>query len=266
MDHETGKEILVYREDPLQKTNQGGLSSKAFNKIVKVFPSVNVARCPVKIFGKYIGLLPTSKSCGKLYLRPRIKHTPAVWFCNAPFGKNKICSNVKTICEQAGISGKFTNHSLRATSASRMFARQVPEQIIKEITGHRSECVRVYKKTNSEILKNASECISGDKVGETGKSGSETGKLVSDAVHTKKVQNETEKKGGVKSLLSVTQMIKNVIKSRMEWKRKSVKGSLSRWAKKVVKCRKRKSGRKHGETEKSKRVVIDVNLNVKCDK
>ena len=79
--------------------------------------------------------------------------TPAIWYCDAPYGKKKIYSNVKDVCKMAGVEGNYTNHSLRATSASRMFADQIPEQVIKEITGHKSECVRVYKRTNTEMLR-----------------------------------------------------------------------------------------------------------------
>ncbi len=40
-------------------------------------------------------------------------------------------SLVKKMCEQVGITGK-TNHSLRATGATRMFESKVPEMIIQQ--------------------------------------------------------------------------------------------------------------------------------------
>ena len=43
----SGKEILIYKEDPLQKTNQGGLSGKQSSKVVRVFPASDFRRCPV---------------------------------------------------------------------------------------------------------------------------------------------------------------------------------------------------------------------------
>ena len=125
-DQETGKEILVYREDLLQKTNQGGLLSKQRNKLVKVFPASDRSCCPVHLFGKYIGLLPSSKSCGKLYLRPRLRSIPSAWYCDQPYGKNKVATMVKKLCEAANIQGKFSNHSLRASSPSRMYHEDVP--------------------------------------------------------------------------------------------------------------------------------------------
>ena len=270
LDQNTGKEILVYREDPLQKTNQGGLANKPSNKIVRVYPAMNVKCCPVRIFGKYIGLLPTSKSCGKLYLRPRQKFTPSVWFCDAPYGKNKVSSNVKDICKLAEIPGKFSNHSLRATSATRMFAKEVPEQVIKEITGHKSECVRVYKRTSSEILQRASNSIADENVSESskGKVSSETTKQKTDEpskLNRKVGMSEEMKKRNCESL-SACQMIKNVIKSRIEMRKKNLKGCISRWARKVLKSDKRKIAKKGTKLHKRRNLVIDLNINVNYNK
>ena len=85
---ECGIERLVYHEDPLQKTNQGGLLSKRNNKIVYVYGSSNKERCPLYYFKKYIGLLPVTKRCAKLYMRPKKKFSPSTWYCDQPYGFN----------------------------------------------------------------------------------------------------------------------------------------------------------------------------------
>lgn len=55
------------------------------------------------------------------------------------------------MCQAAGIVGHKTNHSLRATAASEMFARQIPEKLIEERKGHRSlEALRTYERSNEE--------------------------------------------------------------------------------------------------------------------
>ena len=164
IDERNGSEMLVYREDGVVKNNQGGIGSRNTNKVVKVYPAADFRRCPVRLFVKYVNLLPEGKSCGKLYLHPKAKYTPACWYCDQPYGKNKVGTTVKKLCELAKIEGKFTNHSLCATSASRMYENNVPEQIIKEVTGHRSECVRVYKRTSDQMLENASKTISDGEV------------------------------------------------------------------------------------------------------
>ena len=65
------------------------------------------------------------------------------------------------ICQKAGIEGRFTNHSLRATSACKMYQSKILEQVIKEITGHKSDCVWIYKRTSDVIHQEASATISG---------------------------------------------------------------------------------------------------------
>ena len=221
------KECLIYTEDALQKTNQGGLKCKPRTKVVYVYPSTNVQRCPVRLFKKYIGLLPQAKSCKKLYLHAKKKVCPNVWFCDQPFGANKIASTVKDLCKRAGIEGKFTNHSLRATSASRMFHSGIPEQVIKEVTGHRSDCVRIYKRTCDDIREKASETIAGV----SHETCSNVPNLVEsdvDKVHVDEC-NEQAKSGekecdesSKENKLSMTEMIKNVIKTRAEIARRKL--------------------------------------------
>ena len=57
-------------------------------------------------------------------------------------------SNVKDICQRAGIQGNKTNHSLQATGATAMYEAEVPESLIQERTGHRSlKALRVYERS-----------------------------------------------------------------------------------------------------------------------
>jgi hypothetical protein len=53
------------------------------------------------------------------------------------------------MCKKAGIDGYKTNHSLRATAATRLYQSGVDEQLVMERTGHRSiEGIRSYKRTS----------------------------------------------------------------------------------------------------------------------
>lgn len=45
---------------------------------------------------------------------------------------------LKTMCEEVGISGKKTNHSLQAYAATELFNAGIPEKVIQNRTGHRS--------------------------------------------------------------------------------------------------------------------------------
>ena len=77
---------MVFKEDPLQKTIQGGIGCKNERKVVYVYPASDPRRCPVRIIRKYMKLLLPPKSCQKFYLRPRNKFTLSVWYCDQPYG------------------------------------------------------------------------------------------------------------------------------------------------------------------------------------
>ena len=47
LDEISGKEYLMYEEDPLSKTNQGGLKSKQSRRVVRVYAGSDYRRCPV---------------------------------------------------------------------------------------------------------------------------------------------------------------------------------------------------------------------------
>ena len=69
------------------------------------------------------------------------------WFTIQPVGCNTLATMLKSMCEGVGIFGK-TNHSLRATGATRLFEANMPEKLIQERTGHRSTAaLRQYEHT-----------------------------------------------------------------------------------------------------------------------
>lgn len=97
------------------------------------------------------------------YLRSLTKPTECQWFADVRVGINSISKVVKNLCGKAGIPGFFTNHSLRATAATRMYEADLPEQLICEKTGHRSDAVRSYKRTSVAQEQIASDVVQGVK-------------------------------------------------------------------------------------------------------
>ena len=85
-----------------------------------------------------------------------------VWYCDQPYGFNKIKTTVREVCKEVGLKGKYINHSLKATCASRMFQKNIPEQVIKEFTGYKSDCVHLYKRTSDQIRETASKTLPSD--------------------------------------------------------------------------------------------------------
>ena len=64
--------------------------------------------------------------------------------------------------KNAGFEEHYANHSLRRSSASRLYDAGMPEQVIQETTGHRSsDGVKAYKCTSSSLKRKASEILQG---------------------------------------------------------------------------------------------------------
>ena len=54
-----------------------------------------------------------------------------------PIGRNKLSKAVADICKECGIMGYKTNHSLRATAATRLYESGIDEQLVKGIVALR---------------------------------------------------------------------------------------------------------------------------------
>lgn len=153
--------FLRYTED-ISKNSQGGLAHKHVRpKCVDAYENKdNLDRCIVTLYEKYISHRPTSPKCSPaLYLRPLNKPQGDVWYSCQRQGIHQITKTVKRLCSSAGLQGFFTNHSLRATAASRLYEKNFDEQLICETTGHRSSAVRSYKRTSDGQRKSISAAL-----------------------------------------------------------------------------------------------------------
>ena len=146
------RSYLKYQED-ISKNHPGGLKGRKITpKVVYHHANlVNPERCFVRLLKKYTSLTPPDAPANAFYLKPAKTPTTTCWYSCQPLGHNPLGNTVARLCRSAGISGFKTNHSLRATSASRLYQSGVEEQQIMERTGHMSlEGVRSYKKTSDE--------------------------------------------------------------------------------------------------------------------
>ena len=70
-----------------------------------------------------------------------------------PVGKRTLGLTVEKLRKTAGIEGHYTNHSLRATTATRGLAKGIPEKFVMERTGHR-DVKSLQKYQRPEVLIN----------------------------------------------------------------------------------------------------------------
>ena len=110
------------------------------------------SRCLVELFRKYLFLGPRgSYHWPRFYVQTDPKREPGsdYWYTNRPVGKNTC-----------GVEGNFKNHSIRKSTCTRLFRKGVDPQLIKEQTGHKSEAIMLYKKSNLKQQKEVSDMLS----------------------------------------------------------------------------------------------------------
>ena len=91
------------------------------------------------IIKKSLSAIPPNATA--FYCSPLLKPKATQWFSCVPVGKNSLSSFMKKIAEKANWdrSKKWTNHSLRATAASRLLESGCSNSVIKATTGHKSD-------------------------------------------------------------------------------------------------------------------------------
>ena len=153
--------FLRYTED-ISKNNPGGLKGRK-NKPKVVIQHENEEepnRCFVRLYKLYESKCPANRPQNAFYLQPLKKPTADCWYSSNPIGHCTLSGTMARLCKSAGISGFKTNHSLRATTATRLYQAGVDEQLIMERTGHHSiDGVRSYKRTNAEQQENLSDIL-----------------------------------------------------------------------------------------------------------
>ncbi len=153
---------LLYTEDIVTKTNQGGLSGRKLTpKVIKAFGNPNPQRDLVCLYQKYVSLCPPEPKSDALYKYSLCESNrrPCQWYSDKPLGINSIAKTVGNLMKQAGKSGNFTNHCLRVTAVTRMFEGGIKEQLVKEKTGHKSDAVRMYKRTSDNLMEQAERAV-----------------------------------------------------------------------------------------------------------
>ena len=166
-----GSECLVYREK-VNKTYQGGLKQRKLNPKEKSYfknSDMSPEKCHIELFKLFKQLRPDALP---FYLQCKKTYKEDTWFTTRPMGINTLQKMLKTMCQKAGLGINHTNHSLKASLATRLYHQNVDEQLIMQMTGHRSiDGVRSYKRTEQWQIRDACAIIDG-KSGRVNKSNS----------------------------------------------------------------------------------------------
>ena len=97
------------------------------------------------------------------YCRPLPKDPSHPWYTAVPVGKNTLANMIRDMCKEAGIHGKKSNHGLRMSGATNLYAAGVPEKIIQARTGHSSlESLRKYERISMDQEEAVSKILTGE--------------------------------------------------------------------------------------------------------
>ena len=110
--------------------------------------------CPVAAFKLYTSHL--SNKLNVLWQKPRkvINHEDKIWYCAVPVGINTLSNMMKTISTEKGLSRAYSNHSVRATTITRLSDAGVETRHIMNLTGHRNpHSIMSYNRDSSERQK-----------------------------------------------------------------------------------------------------------------
>ena len=168
--NEKGVRCVVYTEDTVTKTYDGGLNSmRKTRKVSWIYPSNNISRCPVRLIDKYIGLCPPVTNINakaNFYLRSLTHTTPAQWYSTRVLGIHSIRKTIGMLLKCSELDGFFSNHSLHRTSTTRLFNAGVDRKLVKEFTGHASDAVDQYQIMSDTQREQISKIIGGEKPSE----------------------------------------------------------------------------------------------------
>lgn len=121
------------------------------NKPIKQYKCGTNPRTYYSIVEKYVSLIPQLDDI--FFFRPDERYP--LKFTRTALGKNSLDSFVSKMMKRAGYKGYYTNHSIKATMAAKMYKQGYQEEFIQERTGHVSMAVKKYNKgiQNAEAVR-----------------------------------------------------------------------------------------------------------------
>lgn len=157
-----GKEYATMTHEEQTKNHQGGFGDKqSYENETKLYSTGEVGDS-LWCLKKYISKLNPKQPA--FFQRPASSSRPEdpVWYENKPLGVNKLSEMMKSISVGAGLSKKYTNHSVRATAITMWSDAEIPARHIINISGHANEqSIGHYnRRPSTEQLKKCSDVIS----------------------------------------------------------------------------------------------------------
>ena len=142
---DAGKEYFSIDQCVVEKNHPGGLSrSDLVSSRPRIYDSVFGETSFHAVIRLYQSKLNTS--CTWFFQQPKNQAIlDGPWYKNLPVGVNTVAQMMTRIGTEAGLSGTYTNHCVRATTITHLFRAGVSPASIISRTGHKStESLKPY--------------------------------------------------------------------------------------------------------------------------
>lgn len=182
-----GRSYATMTHSETTKNHQGGINDvESFEKYGRMYET-NEDIDGYRALRLYIAKL--NPSCTSFFQYPKRQGwdiSDEVWFENRPLGVNKLGDMMSEISQEARLSRRYTNHSLRVTAITLWSEAGISNRHIMAISGHRNELsLRPYNARPSPLkLQQCSNVLS------TALRGKETNEPLVDSSSSEDHQNQ----------------------------------------------------------------------------
>ena len=128
-----GHDYLSFTQTEQTKNHQGGGKQSEQD-----YADQRIYGQPVQAYELYISKL--NPECDRLFQAPIVKYCrDGMWYQNKPLGKNMLSQMMINISNQAGLSQKYTNHSVGVSTVTNLFQAGMSAEKICSITKHKNQ-------------------------------------------------------------------------------------------------------------------------------
>ena len=133
VENENGGKHVQMAFNEMEKTKQGIDKDEGSKEAIMCSQEEN---CPVESFEAYMSHLHPEEP--SFFTKSLKKKDKDIWFGKQKMGKNKVGNMMKQISKEACLSKIYTNHCLRATTATILARSGVQDRDIAMVTGHKN--------------------------------------------------------------------------------------------------------------------------------
>ena len=139
-----------YVEMSFNEATKNHPNAESLNIKTRMYSHNELDNCPIKSLRKYLSKL--DEKCDTFFTIPKRAYKEAEkWYTIRPMGVNSLSGLMINISTRLGLSQRYTNHSIRATTVTQLSRAGFQARQIMRVTGHKVESsLTSYSADNSE--------------------------------------------------------------------------------------------------------------------